>query len=249
MVPQVSGEVVEVTTKTNVLMKKGELLFRIDDTRYRARLNKLKADLAAGEATLRAKQATIDDASARVQQAQAEYDRVTRDYQRYAQGAAMPVNPFSEQDVTHARQQVQIQTAVLQAAKAQLQNAREQVSGRYNGLDANIASLKSQILEAEYNLAQTVVRAPSDGYVTQLLARPGMTAVRLPFKPVLVFIPQQKRQVVAVFRQNSVLRLTAGDSAEVVFNGLPGSVYSGKVSRVLPAIPDGSYQASGALQG
>ena len=161
----------------------------------------------------------------------------------------MPVNPFSEQDVTHARQQVQIQTAVLQAAKAQLQNAREQVSGRYNGLDANIASLKSQILEAEYNLAQTVVRAPSDGYVTQLLARPGMTAVRLPFKPVLVFIPQQKRLVVAVFRQNSVLRLTAGDSAEVVFNGLPGSVYSGKVSRVLPAIPDGSYQASGALQG
>ena len=249
MVPQVSGEVVEVTSKTNVLMKKGELLFRIDDTRYRARLNKLKADLAAGEATLRAKQATIDDASARVQQAQAEYDRVTRDYQRYAQGAAMPVNPFSEQDVTHARQQVQIQTAVLQAAKAQLQNAREQVSGRYNGLDANIASLKSQILEAEYNLAQTVVRAPSDGYVTQLLARPGMTAVRLPFKPVLVFIPQQKRQVVAVFRQNSVLRLTAGDSAEVVFNGLPGSVYSGKVSRVLPAIPDGSYQASGALPG
>ena len=46
MVPQVSGEVVEVTSKTNVLMKKGELLFRIDDTRYRARLNKLKADLA-----------------------------------------------------------------------------------------------------------------------------------------------------------------------------------------------------------
>ena len=76
-----------------------------------------------------------------------------------------------------------------------------------------------------------------------------MTAVRLPFKPVLVFIPQQKRQVVAVFRQNSVLRLTAGDSAEVVFNGLPGSVYSGKVSRVLPTVPDGSYQASGALQG
>lgn len=68
------------------------------------------------------------------------------------------------------------------------------MSGRYNGLDANIASLKSQILEAEYNLAQTVVRAPSDGYVTQLLARPGMTAVRLPFKPVLVFIPQQKRR-------------------------------------------------------
>ncbi len=35
----------------------------------------------------------------------------------------------------------------------------------------------------------------------------------------------------------------------MVFNGLPGQVYGGTVSRVLPAIPDGSYQASGALQG
>jgi multidrug resistance efflux pump len=55
--------------------------------------------------------------------------------------------------------------------------------------------------------------------------------------------------VVAVFRQNSVLRLTAGDSAEVVFNGLPGSVYSGKVSRVLPAIPDGSYRPAARCKG
>lgn len=65
----------------------------------------------------------------------------------------------------------------------------------------------------------------------------------------MIFIPQQKRQVVAVFRQNAILRLEQGDEAEVVFNGLPGQVYAGKVTKVLPTIPDGSYQASGALQG
>lgn len=134
MVPQVSGEVVEVTTKTNVLMKKGELLFRIDDTRYRARLNKLQADLAAEEATLRAKQATIDDASARVQQAQAEYDRVTRDYQRYAQGAAMPVNPFSEQDVTHARQQVQIRRRYCRRRKRNYKTPESRCLAAITGL-------------------------------------------------------------------------------------------------------------------
>ncbi|MCY0725580.1 hypothetical protein OVW19_27985, partial [Klebsiella pneumoniae] len=92
---------------------------------------------------------------------------------------------------------------------------------RFNGEDAQIASLKSQIAEARYDLEQTVFRAPSDGYVTQVLVRPGTTAVRLPFKPVMIFIPQQKRQVVAVFRQNAILRLEQGDEAEVVFNGLP----------------------------
>lgn len=36
----------------------------------------------------------------------------------------------------------------------------------------------------------------------------------------MVFIPEQKRQIVAQFRQNSLLRLKPGDEAEVVFNAL-----------------------------
>ncbi|MBJ2080727.1 HlyD family secretion protein [Serratia ureilytica] len=249
MVPQVSGMIVEVTEKTNVLLRKGEVLFRLDDSRYRARLTKLEADLAGAEAEIRTRRAALSESAANVQRANVEFERARKDYQRYAKGAAMPVNPFSEQDVSHAQQQYQAQSAALQAAKAQFQQEQARLSGRYDGEDATIASLKSQIAEARYNLEQTVVRAPSDGYVTQVLARLGTAAVRLPFKPVMIFIPQQKRQVVAVFRQNAILRLAQGDQAEVVFNGLPGQVYGGTVSRVLPAIPDGSYQASGALQG
>lgn len=249
IVPQVSGVIVEVTDKTNVLLHKGDLLFRLDDTRYRSRLNKLQADLAAAQADVRTRQATLNESAANVQRVFAEYERTRKDYQRYAKGATMAVNPFSEQDISHAQQQYQAQSAALQAARAQHQQAREQLSGQYNGEDAHIGSLKSQIAEATYNLEQTTIRAPSDGYVTQVLARPGTTAVRMPFKPVMIFIPQQKRQVVAVFRQNSILRLTQGDKAEVVFNGLPGKIYGGSVTRVLPVVPDGSYQASGVLQG
>lgn len=249
IVPQVSGAIVEVTDKTNVLLRKGEVLFRLDDSRYLARLNKLEADLSAAEADIRTRKAALSESAANVQQMTAEYERARQDYQRYAKGAAMPVNPFSEQDVNHAEQQYQAQSAALRAAKAQYQQQFERLSARFNGEDAQIASLKSQIAEARYDLEQTVFRAPSDGYVTQVLARPGTTAVRLPFKPVMIFIPQQKRQVVAVFRQNAILRLEQGDEAEVVFNGLPGQVYAGKVTKVLPTIPDGSYQASGALQG
>ena len=51
----------------------------------------------------------------------------------------------------------------------------------------------------------------------------------LPLRPVMVFIPDQKRQIVAQFRQNSLLRLAPGDDAEVVFNALPGKVFSGKL--------------------
>ena len=50
----------------------------------------------------------------------------------------------------------------------------------------------------------------------------------------MVFIPEQKRQIVAQFRQNSLLRLKPGDEAEVVFNALPGQVFTGKLTSVLP---------------
>jgi multidrug resistance efflux pump len=53
---------------------------------------------------------------------------------------------------------------------------------------------------------------------------------------------------VAQFRQNSLLRLKPGDEAEVVFNALPGQVFAGKLTSILPVVPGGSYQAQGALQ-
>ena len=75
--------------------------------------------------------------------------------------------------------------------------------------------------------------------------RPGTYAAALPLRPVMVFIPEQKRQIVAQFRQNSLLRLKPGDEAEVVFNALPGQVFSGKLTSILPVVPGGSYQAQG----
>ena len=64
----------------------------------------------------------------------------------------------------------------------------------------------------------------------------------------MVFIPDQKRQIIAQFRQNSLLRLEPGDEAEVVFNALPGKVFSGKLAAISPAVPGGTYQSNGALQ-
>ena len=43
-----------------------------------------------------------------------------------------------------------------------------------------------------------------------MLIRPGTYAAALPLRPVMVFIPEQKRQIVAQFRQNSLLRLKPG---------------------------------------
>lgn len=248
LTPQVTGIVSEVTDKQNMMIKKGEVLFKLDPTRYQTRVDRLQADLITAIHSTESLKSQLDAAVANTTRVTAERDRLFKDYQRYLQGSKARVNPFSESDIDNARQNYLAQDALVKGSVAEQSQIRSQLDSMVNGEQSQIVSLRAQLAEAKYNLNQTVIRAPSDGYVTQVLIRPGTYAAALPLRPVMVFIPQQKRQIIAQFRQNSLLRLEAGDEAEVVFNALPGQVFEGKLTAVLPVVPGGSYQAQGTLQ-
>ncbi|HHL2562001.1 TPA: HlyD family secretion protein [Yersinia enterocolitica] len=246
--PQVTGVVSEVTNKQNVFIEKGEILFKIDATRYQARVDRLQADLITAIHNSQVLKGQLDEAIANTSGVTAERDRLYKDYQRYVLGSRAKVNPFSESDIDHARQNYLAQDALVKGSVAEQAQIRSQIDSVLNGEQSQIVSLRAQLAEAKYNLEQTVIRAPSNGYVTQVLIRPGTYAAALPLRPVMVFIPEQKRQIIAQFRQNSLLRLQAGDEAEVVFNALPGQIFQGKLVRILPVVPGGTYQAQGTLQ-
>ncbi|QXN63013.1 HlyD family secretion protein [Serratia fonticola] len=246
--PQVTGIVSEVTDKQNTFIKKGEVLFKIEPTRYQARVDRLQADLMTAIHSIQVLQGQLDEAVAHTSGVIAERDRLYKDYQRYLRGSRAKVNPFSESDIDNARQNFLAQDALVKSSLAEQAQIKSQLSSVVNGEQSQIVSLRAQLTEAKYNLDQTVVRAPSNGYVTQVLIRPGTYAAALPLRPVMVFIPQQKRQIVAQFRQNSLLRLKSGDQAEIVFNALPGQVFQGRLTSILPVVPSGTYQAQGTLQ-
>ncbi len=143
--------------------------------------------------------------------------------------------------------------AALQSAQIDLQRAQELVkrqAGNKRNVDlaeAQVGSLKAQLARATYDLEHTVVRAPADGMVTQLALRPGTMAVTLPLRPTMVFIPNQKRMIAGSFWQNSLQRMQPGYKAEVILDGVPGHVFAGRVSSVLPALAEGDLQSSGNL--
>ena len=190
--------------------------------------------------------AQLSEAQANTTRVSAERDRLYKDYQRYLKGSQARVNPFSESDIDNARQNYLAQDAMVKGSVAEQAQIQSQLDSMVNGEQSQIVSLRAQLAEAKYNLDQTTVRAPS--YITQVLIRPGTYAASLPLRPVMVFIPQQKRLIVAQFRQNSLLRLEQGDDAEAVFNALPGQVFRGKLVSILPVVPGGTYQAQGTLQ-
>lgn len=246
--PQVTGIVSKVTDKQNMRIQKGEMLFQLDKTRFQARLDRIQADLITAIHNTQALKGQLDEAIANTSHVSAERDRLFEDYQRYLRGSKARVNPFSAQDIDNARHNFLAQDALVKGSLAEQAQIKSQLDSVVNGEQSQIVSLRAQLAEARYNLEQTVVRAPSNGYVTQVLIRPGTYAAALPLRPVMIFVPEQKRQIIAQFRQNSLLRLQAGDEAEVVFNALPGQVFPGKLVRILPVVPGGAYQAQGTLQ-
>src|SRR5213594_4168691 len=70
VIPQVRGRVTEVPVEPNRLVKKGELLFRVDPTQYQNELSVAKAKLAANEAALAQAGANVVEASAGTRQTQ-----------------------------------------------------------------------------------------------------------------------------------------------------------------------------------
>ena len=110
-----------------------------------------------------------------------------------------------------------------------------------------LTRLKEDLATANFELDHTVVRAPTDGYVAQMALRPGMRAVQLPLRPVMIFVNRESKYFIGWFRQNSMLRLIPGADAEVAFDGIPGKVFSGEVSAMLPAMAEGQVQPSGDL--
>ena len=197
VIAQVSGIVSEVPVQPNVPIKAGEVLFRIDPTVYQARVDRLSADLVSAEAAVASQRDQLTASKATVAQMRADRDRAQKDLARYQRAAGKAVNPFTEQEATNARQTYLAQEAKLASAEAQAQQIQSQLDALVSGENAGIVSLKAQLREAKYNLAQTEVKALTDGYVTQVLLRPGSFVNSMPFRPAMFFIPQQSRNILA----------------------------------------------------
>jgi multidrug resistance efflux pump len=245
IVPEVRARVLEVPVTPNTPVKKGDPLVILDDTRYKARVAQLEAQLADTSQLAEGNVASVAEARARVAQVTAKRDQAVRTLRRY-EGA---LSAFSKQQVDTQRELVTAANADLQAARAALAKAETQLNGSVDGDDPAVAAIKAQLDEARFDLDNTIIRAPVDGFVTQLAVRPGMMAVPLPLKPLANFVNSEKRRYVGAFRQQSLLRLQAGNEAEVTFTSLPGQVFTGKLVEVLPTIAEAQLSAGQQLVG
>jgi len=112
--------------------------------------------------------------------------------------------------------------------------------------EAEVGQLRAQLEAAQWSLDKTTVRAPADGYVTNVALRKGARVASLPLAPVMAFIDTSKTIVGVSIDQIAVRYVAPGQSVELTFKTRPGAIVTGKVESVLQAIAAGQTQTSGA---
>jgi RND family efflux transporter MFP subunit len=110
---------------------------------------------------------------------------------------------------------------------------------------SEVDQLKGQLEGAQWNLEKTVVKAPADGYVTNLALRKGARVANLPLTPVMAFIDTSSTIIGVEITQNDARYIAAGQSVEITFKFEPGVIRTGKVETILQAIATGQAQTSG----
>jgi multidrug resistance efflux pump len=247
VLPSVKGRVIEVPVKPNTPLKEGDELFRIDPKPYEYIVDQKKAALAEAEQNVKQLKAGLDQAAAAAEKANAQFELAQQNYDRQLELFEKKVIAQATLDTFTRNLETARQSLV--GAKAEEERARLAYTSNVDGVNTSVARLRAELADAQYDLDQTVTRAPSAGFVTQLALRPGMYVVPAPLRPVMVFVNTDKgdQELGAAFQQNSLQRVKAGDEAEIAFDAVPGRVFKAKVRLVLDAIAAGQMQATGAL--
>jgi multidrug resistance efflux pump len=247
VLPTVRGRVIEVPVQTNKPLKEGDVLFKIDPKPYQYVVDQKKALLAEAEQNVKQLKTSLDQASAATARASAQFELAQQNYDRQAELFEKKI--IAQATLETFTRNLETARQSLAGAKAEEERARLAYSSNIDGVNTTVARLTAELSDAQYDLDQTVMRAPGPGFVTQVSLRPGNFVTPLQMRPAMVFVntDARDRELGAAFQQNSLQRVKAGDEAEVAFDAVPGRVFKGKVRLVLDAIAIGQIQAGGTL--
>jgi len=263
--PRVSAPIVNLPIKDNQFVKKDSLLFEIDPSTFkaaldeaRAKLDKTRDDLVALAKTVEAEQAAVEQYDAQIKAAEATITRTKAEVirtkvdvarasellkrgnvakRRYDQAVADYESAISSQDnavalVNEARAEKLKAIADLAKAKANLGAPGEQ--------NAQLRTAKAAVDSAELDLTFTKVRAPVDGYVTNLNLRLGSQGVAN--QAALALVDVNSYWIHGFFRETMVGDIRPGDKAVVTLMSYPDTPLTGRVD----SIGWGIYQDDGS---
>ncbi len=228
---QVSGQIKELYVDFNSVVKKDQVIARIDPESFELRVRQAMADLEATRATVLTQMAAVGAQRAEVSRSEVNLADVKRDYERKQMLVEKGFVSAADRDKSlavfnGAQEQVKTARAQLAVAEAQAKNAEAVVKQR-----------ESQLAQTRVDLDRTIIRAPVDGVVIKRSVDAGQTVAASLQAPELFQIAQNLRemQVEASIDEADIGRVKVDQNATFSVDSFPGRTFRGKVMQVRKA--------------
>lgn len=250
----VSGPVHSVEVVNTQVVRRGQVLFRLDDSDARLALAKAEADYLKARklfgqssatsgslaAQIGARDADIGQAQAQLTSASANLEKARIDLNRRAKlaesgavsGEELTVaqNAFAtaQANVAQARAAVTTASASRGAARESWAANQALISGTTVDTNPDVAAAKARLDQARLDLERTVIRAPIDGVVTNRQLQVGQRISA--GAAVMTIVPVNSAYVDANFKEGQLARVRPGQKVELKSDLYGGDVvYHGRV--------------------
>ena len=238
--PQVSGYVSDVPVQDFEDVQAGQVLVRIEDRIYGAKVAQARANVLTQSAnfdnstqTQRSREANELAQDAGIANAEAQLVKVRADMRRVDALIAHGWVTKHDRDT---------QVAALRAAEAQVreahaareigrQDVRSVIVGR-SGLSANVAAAQAQVQLAQVDLDHTVIRAPQAGQLSEIGVRRGQYVTA---GTQLMFLVPRTFWVTANFKEAQTRKMKVGQPASFTVDALGAARLKGHVENMAPA--------------
>jgi len=238
--PQVSGYVVDVIVNDYMRVKAGDVMVRIDDRSYVAKVEQARANHDAARANLanndqarsssiaalHGQEAALQNAQAQLQRARADMDRA----KKLVDDGSVSVRERDQTAAALALGEAQVRQG--EAAVEQARQAVLTVETARGGLEAAVGGAKAQLDAAQIDLDHTVIRAPETGQLGEVGVRLGQFVTN---GTQLMSLVPDERWVIANYKEAQTARIAVGQPATFTVDALDGATIQGHVQELSPA--------------
>jgi membrane fusion protein, multidrug efflux system len=238
---RVAGHVAAILPGDNVVVRAGDVIFRIDDGDYRIAVDAAKTKIATQRATIerigrqvKALESGVEQANAQLASADAGLKRAGLDYERQQ---ALSTKGFASRATFEVSEAGRDQgVAAVKSAQAAYDAARdnvEVVKAQQEEARAQLAELETSLAKAERDLEFTSVRAPVDGTFSNRLVSTGdfiVVGQRLGN-----VVPLDDVFIDANFKETQLKRIRPGQPVTVSVDAYGHRKFAGVIDSIAPA--------------
>jgi membrane fusion protein (multidrug efflux system) len=238
---RVSGHIAEILPGDNVVVRTGDVIFRIDDGDYRIAVDAARTRIATQQATIdrigrqvTAMESAVEQAKAQLASADAALKRAGLDFERQQ---ALSTKGFASRATFEVSEAGRDQgTAAVKSAQAAYDAARDNVEvtkAQQAEAGAQLAELQTSLAKAQRDLDFTSVRAPVEGTFSNRLVNTGDFVVM--GQRLGNVVPLNDVFIDANFKETQLKRIRPGQPVTISVDAYGHRKFAGVVDSIAPA--------------